>query len=334
MLKDDKIETRHERTPLEQVAPLDTPYVLFIDPCGRCNFVCNFCPCNIAKENYEERHKLMSLENFKKIVDGIQIFAQKVKVIYLYGYGEPLLHPEFMEMAAYLKNADVCREIRLVTNGSLLSPDLNTRLVDTGIDLVRISIEALNAQDYKRICGVNLNYERFIENIADLYQKSRGKLKIGCKIVNATLKTEADSDYFHNTFDPISDFAWAEDIVAGWPEFEEMKFPDGQVLEADNWIWKRENYIRCSFPLTMMMVHSNGVVGPCPNDWKIAHNFGNAFETPLSTIWNSEAWKRFALLHLEKNRSEINLCKNCIGCAYDKVDHVADIIADNIRKTL
>ena len=32
------------RTPLETVIPLQTPYVVFVDPASACNFNCKFCP--------------------------------------------------------------------------------------------------------------------------------------------------------------------------------------------------------------------------------------------------------------------------------------------------
>lgn len=39
-------EIVNKRTPLETVVPLEAPYILYIDPCGACNFKCSFCPCN------------------------------------------------------------------------------------------------------------------------------------------------------------------------------------------------------------------------------------------------------------------------------------------------
>ena len=124
MLEKQKIETRNKRTPLELVVPLSTPFIIFIDPCGACNFRCNFCPCNNSEYKKKERHKMMPLPVFKQIVDDIGNFNQKVKVIYLYGFGEPLLNRHLIKMAKYLKNSQVCHEIRIVTNGSMLTPEI------------------------------------------------------------------------------------------------------------------------------------------------------------------------------------------------------------------
>lgn len=44
----DRLEYANARNILSEVVPLDTPYVLFLDPCGACNFKCKFCPVIIA----------------------------------------------------------------------------------------------------------------------------------------------------------------------------------------------------------------------------------------------------------------------------------------------
>lgn len=326
------IETRNERTPLENVIPLKAPFIMFIDPCGACNFRCNFCPCNKSDYNKEERHKLMTFEQFTKVIDDVAQFEEPVKVIYLYGFGEPLINKDLPRMARYLKDKNVCREIRLVTNGSLLNPEMNQKLVDSGIDLIRISVEALDSEAYEKLCDFKMDYDKFVDNISDLFKRSRGKLKIAAKIVNATLDTEEKVNRFFEIYKPITDFQFIEDIVDGWPEFEEMTSLKEAKVEANNWIWKREHYTKCSFSLVMMMVHANGSVCPCPNDWKMSLSYGNAFDESVVDLWNSKKLQEFRLQHLEKGRAEIAFCKHCICSGYDKIDDIAPVLVKRIRE--
>ena len=44
----EKCEYAHEREKLEEIVPRSAPFVIYLDPCGACNFKCNFCPCNIS----------------------------------------------------------------------------------------------------------------------------------------------------------------------------------------------------------------------------------------------------------------------------------------------
>ena len=253
--------------------------------------------------------------------------------MYLYGFGEPLLNKELVRMARYLKEKSVCREIRIYTNGALLSPEMNQKLVDSGIDLIRISLEGLGSADYKKICEVNIDFDALVANIADLYGKSRGKCEISVKIANASIETEKDADRFYDIFEPISDYRFIEDIVEGWPEFEEIVLPQG-TIRADEWIWKkkdRKGYSICTYSMTNMVVYANGYVGACPADWKFGTKYGDVRESSLKELWESRELRALQLMHLEGRREEIPVCKNCKCCGYDNVDDVADILIERLK---
>lgn len=333
MLERQKLAKRYERTPLEMVLPLKAPYVLYIDPCGVCNFNCNFCPCNRSQYNMKERHVKMNYDLFKKIVDDMKEFDEKIKVVYLYGFGEPLLNADLFKMARYLKQSNVCREIRIYTNGALLSPEINRELVNSGINLIRISLEGLSSEDYKQICQATIDFEQLVENIRDLYNQSRGKCEVSVKLANVTIKSQSEADMFYDLFEPITDYRFIEDIVEEWPEFEEIVLPQDSLL-ANDWIWKKKEkkgFTICTYSMTNMVVHANGRVGACAADWKLGTQYGDVRTNSLKEIWNSGKLREFQLMHLERRRNEIDVCRNCMVCGYDDVDDVADVIIDKIK---
>lgn len=174
---DNRNEIRHTRQALETVVPLKVPFRLDIEIFGGCNFKCKFCPNNNEEYRKSERHTVMSMDTFKMLVDSIAEMEQnaggeKVKVIYIGGHGEPLLHKEFPEMISYLKKKNVCREIRTVSNGSMLHPYLNQKIAESGLDMLRISVEALSGEGYKALCGVDMDFQKFVGNISDLYERT------------------------------------------------------------------------------------------------------------------------------------------------------------------
>ena len=176
---DNRNEIRHTRHALETVVPLKVPFRLDIEIFGGCNFKCNFCPNNNDEYMKSERHKVMSMDTFKMLVDSIAEMehdagGEKVKVIYIGGHGEPLLHKEFPEMVSYLKRKNVCREIRTVSNGSMLNPYLNQKIVESGLDMLRIAVEALSDEGYRTLCGVDMDFQKFVGCISDLYKKACG----------------------------------------------------------------------------------------------------------------------------------------------------------------
>lgn len=330
MVNRDRLEYANARENLSSVVPLDTPYVLFLDPCGACNFKCRFCPCNNSDFKKEERHAVMGMELFHKILDDIEEFPEQIKVINLYGFGEPLLHPHYIEMVEEIKKRNLCRELRCTTNGFLLTPELNRKLVRAGIDMVRISVEALTEQDYKDICGVDIDLEKFIANIGDLYQVSRNtNTKVSVKTLNVALADDKDANRFYDMFESISDYTYIQDTTQAWSEFEAY-VPEGNYEAGNIGDMKDEDKI-CSFALTNMAVHSNGSVGVCPQDWKFATEYGNVFHSSLKEMWNSEKLKGFRIAHLSGNRRKIPYCKDCDVCvSNDDVRDCADKIIQRL----
>lgn len=328
----DRLEYANARTVLSEVVPLDTPYVLFLDPCGACNFRCRFCPCNRADFKNQERHAVMSMELFHKILDDIEEFPSQIKVINLYGFGEPLLHKDYFRMAREIKDRNLCRELRCTTNGALLSEEANRRLVDSGIDMVRISVEALTAEDYKEICDVDLDFDRFAANIRNLYEISRGTgTRVSVKTLNVALKDEAAANRFYDLFTPISDYTYIQDTTQAWAEFEAY-VPVGNYEAGNIGDMMDEDKI-CSFALTNMAIHSNGSVGVCPQDWKFATEYGSVVETSLKELWNSKRLRSFQIAHLSGNRRKIPYCRDCDVCvSNDDVRAYAGSIIEKLKE--
>ena len=157
------------RKPLQDIIPLAMPFVVYIEPANVCNFKCNFCPTGDF-EILKRVHRpagTMSMDLFQKIVDDLAAFGQKLSLVNIYKDGEPLLNRCFPEMVRYLKNAKITDRIWTKTNGSMLNPELNRNLIDAGLTWIGISVEAVSKEGYKKIAGVNIDYERFIENIRD-----------------------------------------------------------------------------------------------------------------------------------------------------------------------
>jgi len=98
-----------------------------------CNLHCVHCYMDSDKENYQGE---LSTEEARKMIDDLADF--KVPVL-LFSGGEPLLRPDFYELAEYA----TVRGIRptLSTNGTLITRDVATRIKQTGAGYVGISLD-------------------------------------------------------------------------------------------------------------------------------------------------------------------------------------------------
>lgn len=326
-----KGEPKNTRTQLVDVVPLSQPYVIMIDPCDACNFLCKFCPTNISKDNIELRHKKMSFEMFEKVVNDLKEFPEKIKAIDLYGFGEPLLHSDLPEMIKLLKESNVCEKIRIATNGALLTKELSKKLVDAGLDYMKISIEALDSDGYQEICSAKFDFDKFVDNIAYLYSISRGKMEIGAKIISSAFKSDDDRTRFLNIFSPISDFTFIENLKNVWGEFDEVEL-FGEDTGDDYYTENAMNFEICSYPLTHMLIHSNGDICSCCFDWKHATSYANVLETSVKSAWESEKLLQFRLAHLNKKRQFIPFCNKCEMNGYDNVDDDSKTIIQRLIK--
>ena len=132
----------------------DYPSQAQIEITNRCNLTCKMCPrdyFNLLKED-------MPLETFKKIVDRLE----NITLLTLTGWGEPLVHPHIFEMITYCKERS--HEVKLTTNGTLLSSEMRQRVFSSGLDEITISLESINKAS--EVGHTNLDVLQHIKDLA------------------------------------------------------------------------------------------------------------------------------------------------------------------------
>lgn len=276
----------------------------------------------------------MDFELYKKVIDDITGFPEKLRVLRIYSTGEPLLNPYFCDMVAYAKKKNISNWIETVTNGSLLNPTLNQKLADSGIDRIRISIEATTKEEYKSICGVDIEYSRLIENISDLYDRTRGKCDIYIKTVNISVDTKEKEQFFYDNFSGICDKIYIENIVPVWADFDELDdkytYADWGLMGTDIW----QEIKVCPFIFYGCVINSDGQVTPCCTDWERNMVYGNVAEQDIKEIWYGEKMRSFWINMLKGKRDIYKSCKKCnylIYAANDNIDDSAEIILSRLE---
>ncbi len=332
----EKPREKGKRTSLDEVVPRSAPFVVYLDPCGACNFKCGFCPCNRSDMLKTERHQIMDWGLFEKILEDLKQFQGQVSVVNLHGFGEPLLNPRIADMARALKESGCCREVRTTTNGSLLDESMSRALIASGIDLVQVSVEALSTEGYQKLCGVSIEFETILNHVARFYELSRangGAPKISAKIVSAAFRGVEDAARFSELFAPITDYHFIEDVEPIWSEFSQMETSTFQMKEEKDRCCASDQPLRgiCSLPFTDLCIHSNGVAGACCSDWKFATQYGDAREESLYDIWNGHRHGEFLCGLLE--RHPIPFCAACMRKPVDAIEH-PEVLADRIRKIM
>jgi len=307
-----------DRLELWNVVPLDTPFLVNIDPTNLCNAKCIFCPTGFKNISTLRSQGMMSWEVYIKIIDGLTQFKNKIKQFTFYKDGEPLLHPKFIDMVKYIKDTDIAEKIWVKTNGLRLCPDLNTKLVESGLDLISISLKHVNSEGFTNIAKVHIDYNHLLKNIQDLYKRKNNVL-IYVGIVDVGL-TDADKQKFYDDFRYISDYCVVEDLH-GWSYTEHINWKlDEKTTYNGNDIVDK---IVCPLVLHSMSFNWDGSVSICNEDWAWKTIIGNINSQTVQEIWNGQERLNFINMHLDNRRCENLACKNC---------HYIKVLPDNVDK--
>ncbi len=103
-----------------------------VEPSTYCNAECVYCPQAVYGGAWERRH--LPLTTFERLL----LFLKRTELVFLQGWGEPFLNPDFFEMIRVAKQAG--HKVGTATNGMLLDVEAATRMVDYGVDVVAVSL--------------------------------------------------------------------------------------------------------------------------------------------------------------------------------------------------
>jgi MoaA/NifB/PqqE/SkfB family radical SAM enzyme len=152
--------------PARQARAEQPPVCLYLEVTNRCNLLCETCPRTF---DTQEPPADMSWELFTRIIDQSPGVARAV----LHGVGEPMLVRDLPRMIRYLKDRGVY--VLFNTNGTLLSARTHQRLIDTGLDELRVSLDAADAATYRRVRGKDF-FQRIVRDVGRFiaFQKQVG----------------------------------------------------------------------------------------------------------------------------------------------------------------
>jgi MoaA/NifB/PqqE/SkfB family radical SAM enzyme len=142
-----------QRSPLAEAPPV----CVYLEVTNRCNLLCETCPRTFEAL---EPPADMSWELFTAIVDQLPGLARAV----LHGVGEPMLVKSLPRMIRYLKERGVY--VLFNTNGTLLAPRRRRELIETGLDELRVSLDAAEAKSFLAVRGKNF-FDRIVRNVGE-----------------------------------------------------------------------------------------------------------------------------------------------------------------------
>ncbi len=142
------------RRPITQLARI------YIEPTTLCNLQCRTC----MRNTWDEPVGLMDSEIFRRVLEGVQALPYP-PTVFLGGLGEPLMHPEFLDMVRMVKTLGV--PVEAITNGMLLDEERAEALIEAGLDMLWVSIDGASPECYADV-RIEGDLLRVIENFERL----------------------------------------------------------------------------------------------------------------------------------------------------------------------
>jgi radical SAM protein with 4Fe4S-binding SPASM domain len=284
---------------------------LSIETTSICNAACIFCANSIMKRPRQP----LDMAMFRKAVDEVAAMGG-TEIDFNATIGDPLLDPQLLERAAYVRRYPQFHDLGFVTTLQWLHRFPIDDFFNCRFTWLGISTTLSGRDTYRQFFGVD-KYEQVLRNIDLLVEenKRRGNpIALGFSI--------------KPTDEPIQN-------VLGHPDFVRLSSMVDQDLVAtvrstglyvDDWLGrvelpsylkKRPLYARTFRPCRLLykglMVYSNGKVGACScRDFEASSELilGNITEQTIGDMWHGEKLSRIRTAWRTRN-SVPEICRSC-----------------------
>ena len=275
-----------------------------------CNLKCPMCPLTIpeSREKYiTDKH--ISWEMYEKII----LEAEKYNCPSLnpQGVNEPLLDQNLEDYIKFAKKHGFI-DIMMNTNATLLSEERSKKLIDSGITRLRFSLDAVNAETFKKVRVGSPPLDKIKKNIykfLELKEKGGYKLPItGVSFVNIK-QNEKEKEKFINEWKDVVDIVTIQKFAP--PSFEkkfEKYYPKDQYVEEPV-------DFNCVQPFHRVVIRNNDIT-PCCAVYSSELKIGDLRFNSIYDAWHSKEMKKLRALHKKGEYYKNDTCKKCVNSMY------------------
>jgi MoaA/NifB/PqqE/SkfB family radical SAM enzyme len=316
------------------------PRTLYLETTNRCDSKCQTC---IRTFETLEPPADLSLDRVRAIVEQ---FPGLDRVV-LHGIGEPLLNREIFDIIVYLKTRVVT--VLFNSDAITLTAARANRLLESGLDEYRVSMDAATRETYGRLRGVD-QFDRVIANVARLVELQRAAQRTTPRVslwftasranveelpafVRLAAQLGVGEVYVQRlVFNGLGLAVDANALHGRLREREQALLAEAEALATAHDVAMRASglttplaslqggardqrpWAGCQRPWTLAYVTANGNVLPCCISPWVAKDYsalilGNAFHDRFAAIWNGERYQRFRA-QFESSRPP-DACRGC-----------------------
>ena len=283
------------------------PSQIIADITEVCNLACVHCPHSDFKktEHYTGRHLDPDLNS--KMVDEVRRHGQGITQYIRYtSNGEPLLHPkgyDLIEEAVRYSGVFVT----ITTNGTIMNEVRTQRLLDAGVHMIDISIDAFSPETYAKV-RVNGDLAVTRENVLRLIrwvQESKANTKVVVSYVEQPANFRETAEFEQFWKDNGADNVVIRRLHSCSGAKEGLATQKRQMLDQ---IKLRKP---CLYPWERIVLTARGDLAFCPADWGHRAFIEKYASTTVYDVWRGPFYESLRKSHLENNFDEHAFCEQC-----------------------
>ena len=253
---------------------LPLPSVILIENTNCCNAQCVMCP----RETLTRKRGFMEFGLFEKIIREVSS-ASRTPVVHLHGFGEPLLDELLPERIRLAKTCGI-KHTYLVTNASLLFPETSRKIINAGLDTMKISFYGTDEESYHATMR-RLDFKVALNNIREFVRIRKELKKRTPKLILQYLPQEANE-------------AKTEEFQSLWRSVLDKRAGDCLNRSSLHNYGGGRAYNRvgerivsvCFYPWTALSVLCDGRAVTCCMDYNGVQGVGDLNFQSVMEIWN------------------------------------------------
>ncbi|MFA5360553.1 MAG: radical SAM protein [Candidatus Paceibacterota bacterium] len=289
------------------------PSQIVVDVTQYCNLACIHCPHREFVKSKAFSGAQLDVELHKKLIDEVATDGLGICQYLRYSpSGEALLHPKIEKMLEYAAKHSKTK-INLTTNGMLLTESKAKKLLDIGVDVFDISIDAFTNETYSKIrINGNLNVTRKnVLNLINLIKKHNYKSKVVVSFIEQPLNKEETSDFEKFWKDKGAHYVVIRKLHSAGGAKKEIKKRMDKFFQST----PRKP---CVYPWERLVLTPIGTIGFCPVDWEHKSEIADFKNHTIKEIWQGEYMQKLREAHLKNDFTGFDFCKQCPDWIYTK----------------
>ena len=287
------------------------PAGIAFEPTAYCNLDCPHCPAR--KTMHLRKRGFMDFRLFRQGIDNV---AAHALTALLYFQGEPLLHPQFAQMAAYSAAQGIYTLSS--TNAQALTQELAGKLVGSGLHELIISMDGLTQETYSTYRqGGSL---KKVEQAIRLLAAEKKKQHKNYPLLHVQFLVFRHNEHEVKDFRPHalklganraslkSAQLYGPNPGAWAPQNKHY----GRYEQSPSGKFRRKGRLpnRCWRLWSSPVITWQGDMLPCCFDKLGTHHMGNIRRQGIKKNWRGHAYTQFRQ-QIFTHRASVAMCRNC-----------------------